>query len=774
MNVRLKLSVLTLLLVLSACGQSNPTTVPKNHLGMVEITFNGIGTKNLTSSARAISGLGSEQMRTITDVANGIQLRSVSRGSFDVGTRGAADGMRYLSATYKVRNAEASCTPTPSCTPTAYPTIRHNLSFIAVSTSTTLNNTAVANMKLFNGSLANPVLAQNILPTHGMDFDRLTLQPKVALGGEDFQAFNESEVSSLATTLGAAVTSVFPFGYVTRCVSNCTPGTRDLAANPAPTAFDGSVTFAAKLPLQPFATDDPFSFSLLFEIVEDSTTRVTQSLEEQTTPSAVAARAAALTGGQVFTLPGVSSPSTCSVRTAGTVASPLAYLVNSVALSATPSLANQMFAAAGATVTAPFGQAMNPGTSSNFSVQGLMTGKKSGTYTAPANDLSFAPTTATRPGEELEVTLTNGVSSTSGLSLCPSYTFQYRTAVTLSSLGTFGAGNNYSVNLAYSVAVGDINGDGNLDIINTNYNSNNVTVRYGNGLGAFLTQGQYSTDSLPYSVTVGDVNNDGLLDILISTYNYTVSVLINNGSGFNSPVNYATGTLPSKIITGDVNSDGYLDVITANTPTPPFGTISVLLNNGNGTFQTAVNYPTLDYAYSVAVGDVNNDGKLDLLNTNYATNNVSVRLGVGGGSFQTAINYPTAPFPNSITIGDVNGDGNLDLVTANSSSLASVLLGNGNGSFLAPSNYAIGAGPNKVKLADVNGDRKLDLLTSNYNSGTVSVLFGDVSGTFLPAANTNTGSNPGELALGDLNNDGKLDLITANEFANNISVLTQP
>ena len=749
---------------------------------MVEITFNGIGTKNLTSSARAISGLGSEQMRTITDVANGIQLRSVSRGSFDVGTRGAADGMRYLSATYKVRNAEASCTPTPSCTPTAYPTIRHNLSFIAVSTSTTLNNSAVANMKLFNGSLANPVLAQNILPTHGMDFDRLTLQPKVALGGEDFQAFNESEVSSLATTLGAAVTSVFPFGYVTRCVSNCTPGTRDLAANPAPTAFDGSVTFAAKLPLQPFATDDPFSFSLLFEIVEDSTTRVTQSLEEQTTPSAVAARAAALTGGQVFTLPGVSSPTTCSVRTAGTVASPLAYLVNSVALSATPILANQMFAAANAAVTAPFGQAMNPGTSSNFSVQGLMTGKKSGTYTAPLNNLDFTPTIANRPGEELEVTLTNSISSTSGLSLCPSYTFRYRTKVTNSSSGSLGAPSVVPLaasSQAFSVALGDVNADGILDSITANYGTSNVSVSLGNGSGGFQAAVNNPSGATPHSVALGDVNNDGNLDILTANlFASTVSVLLGNGTAtFGSLANFTTGagTGPNTIVVGDVNSDGKLDAITSNIST---NTVSVLLGNGDGSFLPPVMFGTGVLPYSVSVGDVNNDGKLDLFTSNYTSNNVSVLLGNGNGSFQTASSINTANFPYAITQGDVNKDGKLDLITANYfSSNISVLLGNGDGTFAAASNIpTVGTNPLSVAVGDINGDGNLDLITGNNGSSSISVLLGDGAGAFTPQASSpfSAGGFPFGLAVGDLSSDGKLDVLTANANSSDVSVLLQP
>ena len=782
MNLRTSLAALTLLLVLSACGQStsNPITPPtssgKQHLGLVEISFNRLGTSNFSTTARNIST--TNQSRTITDITNGIQIESISRGSFDVGTRGV-DGMRYLSATFKVRNAAAFCAPTP-CTPAAYPTVRQNLTFMAVSTQApltpTLGQTAISKLKLFDGSDANPSLAQGILPTHGMDYDRAALKPKVSLGGEDLQAFQESEVSSLASLLlPYGVTSVFPYGFVAHCINNCTANTRDISANPATNQFDGSVTFAVKLPLQATSAADPYSFSLLLEVVDDSTTRVTQSLEEQTTPSAVVTRAAALTGGQVFTLPGVFAPTTCSVRTAGTVASPLAYLVNSVALSATPSLANQMFAASNATITAPFAQPMTVASSSNFSVQGLMTGQKSGTYTAPANNLDFTPTTASRPGEELEVTLTNGVSSSSGLSLCPNYTFRYRTAVATTSLGTFSAATNLiPAGQSFSATVGDVNNNGNLDLITANYDTSNVSVFKGNGDGTFQAAVNFTTAAFPYGAAVGDVNNDGNLDILTANiFSSNASVLLGNGDGtFQTATNYVTSPGPHMVVVGDVNSDGKLDLMTSNYTS---NNVSVLLGNGNGTFQTASSYATGTLPYSLAVGDVNNDGKLDLLTSNYTTNNASVLLNNGNGTFATAVNYSTDFTPYSVTVGDVNNDGNLDLLTANYfSNNVSVLLGNGNGTFAPAINYVTNNTALGIVLSDVNGDAKLDLLTTNNGAGNVSVLLGNGNGTFQAAANYNAGGFPYSLATGDINNDGKLDVLTANANASDVSVLLQP
>jgi hypothetical protein len=796
MNLRANLAALTLLLVLSACGQStpNPSTSPsssgKNHLGLIEVTFSGLGTKNFIASAKNISNKNT-QSRIITDIADGIQLVSVSKGSFDVGTRGV-DGVRYLSATFKVRNAEASCTPTP-CSPTAYGVSRQNLSFIAVSAGAplapTINQTAVSNLTLFNGAGANPSLAQSILPTHGMDFDRLTLQPKIGLGGEDFQAFKESEVSSLAAVLSPfGVTSVFPYGFVARCVSNCTANTRNLPANPAANQFDGSVTFAAKVPLQTTSAADPFSFSLLFEIVDDSTTRVTQSLEEQSTPSLATARAAALTGAQVFKLPGVVAPSTCSVRTAGTVATPAAFLINSVGVS-TPSLANQMFVANNATVTTSFGQLMNPATPSNFVVQGSMTGQKTGLYGALVNDLTFAPTSLSRPGEELEVTLTNSISSVAGLSLCPNYTFRYRTAVANPSAGTFATAVGIGGGQAYNVALGDVNNDGNLDSISANFDTHSVSVRLGAGNGTFAGALDFDTGNFnaPYGITVGDVNNDGSLDILTANkFSSQVSVMRGNGDGtFQAVSNYSTGSLtqPNAVVVGDLNSDGKLDVVTAN---PTSNTVSVLYGSANGTLQTAVQYATHNFPQIVELGDLNSDGKLDLVSSNYSSNDLSVLLAKDDGTFQTAVNYATQNFPYAVTVADVNNDQKLDLISANSySGSVSVLLGIGDGTFQAAVNFQTGnlvnAGvtPFAVKTADVNGDGKLDLLTANYTSSDVSVLLGVGDGTFqTPSTYSASSFRSRALAVGDINNDGKLDVMTANVIevpaGNDLAILLQP
>ena len=125
------------------------------------------------------------------------------------------------------------------------------------------------------------------------------------------------------------------------------------------------------------------------------------------------------------------------------------------------------------------------------------------------------------------------------------------------------------------------------------------------------------------------------------------------------------------------------------------------------------------------VADFNSDGNPDLAVANFLDNNLSILLGNGDGTFETRVNYPTGTNPNSLAGGDLNGDGKLDLVTANNASNASVLLGNGDGTFQTHVDYGTGSGPDQVAIGDFNGDGRLDLAIANGTSNTISILMDD-------------------------------------------------
>lgn len=331
----------------------------------------------------------------------------------------------------------------------------------------------------------------------------------------------------------------------------------------------------------------------------------------------------------------------------------------------------------------------------------------------------------------------------------------------------------------YTVALGDVNGDGHPDLVTANFNSGagTISVLLGTGSGTFGANTEYPTGAIPQYLALGDVNGDSRLDIVTANpTSNSASVLLNTGAGaFGPPTVYPTGKEPRSVALGDVNSDGRPDLVIANTD--PFSgipsTVSVRLNTGAGDFGPKTDYSTGNTPYCVALGDVNGDGRPDLITANfgYGTNTASVLLNTGAGVFGPKTDYPTGGGAVSVALGDVNGDGRLDIVTANLRSFAvSVLLNVGAGAFGPKTDYPIGHAPNDVALGDLNGDSRLDIVTVNIY-GTATVQLNTGAGTFGLPTRFNPGSTPLNLVLGDVNGDGRPDLVTAFNSNNTVSVL---
>jgi hypothetical protein len=351
--------------------------------------------------------------------------------------------------------------------------------------------------------------------------------------------------------------------------------------------------------------------------------------------------------------------------------------------------------------------------------------------------------------------------------------------------GTFGPKSDFGTGTGPgSVTIADLNADGKPDLATANNSSNTVSVLLGNGDGTFAPKSDFGTGASPRSVAIGDLNGDGKPDLVTAnsaSWSNTVSVLLGNGNGtFGPKSDYGAGAIPRSVAIGDLNADGKPDLVTANAGFGPdhFGTVSVLLGNGNGTFGPKSEYGTGTSSQSVAIGDLNGDGKPDLAVANYSSSNtVSVLLGNGDGTFGIKSDYGTGPSPSSLAIGDFNGDGIRDLVVTNSGASpvyvgsVSVLLGNGDGIFGPQSDYGVGLNPQSVAIGDLNADGKPDLAVVNYSSTTISVLLGIGGGTFGTRNDFGTGLNPRSVAIGDLNADGKPDLAVVNAGPHTVSVL---
>ena len=319
-----------------------------------------------------------------------------------------------------------------------------------------------------------------------------------------------------------------------------------------------------------------------------------------------------------------------------------------------------------------------------------------------------------------------------------------------------------------TVAVGDFNGDGRIDVVtgNTFSMANTVSVLLGKADGTFAPHVDYSAGGAPTSVAVGDFNGDGKLDIavLYGSSNASVGILLGNGDGTFKPVMTTTaGPGGYGIAVGDFNGDGKLDVAIADFLT---NNVDVMLGRGNGSFNPPVSYPTGNSPRMVAIADYNGDGHLDLATVNYGDETISILLGTGTGTFGAHADTPTKqPGCVSIAAGDLRNKGLMDLV-AGCQELGQVvvLLGNGNGTFKTAKAYAVPAGVDIVALGDFNGDGKLDVaVTNGASSGSVTVLTGSGSGTLKKTVvSYGTNFGPVGLAVGDFNGDGKLDLVTAN------------
>jgi len=278
----------------------------------------------------------------------------------------------------------------------------------------------------------------------------------------------------------------------------------------------------------------------------------------------------------------------------------------------------------------------------------------------------------------------------------------------------------------------------------------------------FSAQVPYTAAGYPYSVAVADFNGDGKPDLVAANQgSITVSVLLGNGDGtFQKQVSYVTGNTPTSVAVGDFNGDGKPDLVVANLGD---NKVSIQLGNGDGTFQSEKTYTTGTTPYSVVVGDFNGDGKLDLVVANFSDNTISVLLGNGDGTFQTQKTYATGSVPHFVTTGDFNGDGKLDLVVANyTDNTLSILLGNGDGTFQDQETYATGSEPIFVTVGDFNGDGNLDLAVADNGNSKVNILLGNGNGTFQGQKSYTVGVGPTSVAIGDFNGDGKADLVVTN------------
>jgi hypothetical protein len=337
-------------------------------------------------------------------------------------------------------------------------------------------------------------------------------------------------------------------------------------------------------------------------------------------------------------------------------------------------------------------------------------------------------------------------------------------------------------NSASWIVEGDFNGDGKPDLAVLSQitdcgpqceGNGFVNILLGNGDVTFTVGPNITTGFWATSMTVGDFNGDGKMDLAIANGNTFgvptgVAILFGNGDGTftTGPTTAGTGTSSDSIAAGDFNGDGILDLVMTNECSTPGLTcngssVTIFLGNGDGTFR-ATSVPTLGLAQHVAVGDFNGDGKLDLA---VEGGEVCILIGNGNGTFTSGEVLLQVSNTRAIALGDFNGDGKLDfaafincIVNPCLTGEVSIFTGNGDGTFTAGPSFNTPLGTWTGSVGDFNQDGKLDLaiLASPY----ISFALGNGDGSFTEGASFPGGWGALLTATADFNGDGKLDIAT--------------
>ncbi len=288
----------------------------------------------------------------------------------------------------------------------------------------------------------------------------------------------------------------------------------------------------------------------------------------------------------------------------------------------------------------------------------------------------------------------------------------------------------------------------------------------------FAPRADYATGVNARAVAVFDLDADGDADIVIANRaSVSMSVFLNNGDGtFSARADYAAGTTPHSALIADLNGDGRPDIVIANRDDD---TLSVFFNRGGGLFSPGVLVATGDGPRSVDAADFDKDGDLDLVVANTFDHTVTFHRNRGNGTFDPPVSYPVGLEPTFLALADFDKDGFIDFaVTCATTNVMTVMRNAGNGVFAARADYPVGLVPRGAAAADLDGDGYPDLVAANVSGRSVSILRNLRNGTFEAAGQLATGGESWGVGAADMDGDGRAELVTSNQSNGTLSYFT--
>jgi hypothetical protein len=344
---------------------------------------------------------------------------------------------------------------------------------------------------------------------------------------------------------------------------------------------------------------------------------------------------------------------------------------------------------------------------------------------------------------------------------------QVHAQTTFDNAVTYGAGTSPA-----SVAVGDLDGDQDNDLAVVNMGGH-LQILFNNGNGTFQPavphNNLWPSSSYTMDVRIADLDRDGDNDLAVAftTTGGSISILLNNGNGtFAAPVNYESCYSTQGLTVGDFNGDLQQDVAGMSNCFKA----SILLNDGSATLTKKGDFGHGYVPGGIASGDLDGDRDLDIVYSN-GTSDITILFNDGTGAFADTPILPAPDNPQWIVLADYDRDGDNDIAVSNFyTNDIGIFTNNGSGGFTGPTKF--GAGTNATGLAggDLDNDGDVDLVTANHGADSVTFRWNAGNGTFPTQTAKAAADGPETVAVGDLNGDARLDVVTANGLANNVAV----